>query len=63
MLFVNLNDGRTENLAHISEICVEVTDVVYYSARGSLDGYREHFDTAEEAQARYEELQGTLLVK
>lgn len=62
MIFLELNDGRTENLLHISTIYVDDTDVVYNSARGSLDGYREHFETDTEAQARYEELKSKLLV-
>ena len=62
MIFLELNDGRTENLLHISTIYVDDTDVVYNSARGSLDGYREHFETDTEAQARYEELKSELLV-
>lgn len=61
MLYVKLNDGRTENLMHISHINVDGNDVVYYSAKGSLDGYREHFETEQEAQNRYEELQNDLL--
>ena len=61
MLYLELNDGRTENLMHISQIEVDGTDVVYYSARGSLNGYREHFDTEEDAQDRFEELQKDLL--
>lgn len=62
MIFLELNDGRTENLLHISTIYVDDTDIVYNSARGSLDGYREHFETDTEAQARYEELKSKLLV-
>lgn len=62
MIFLELNDGRTENLLHISTIYVDDTDVVYNSARGSLDGYREHFETDTEAQARYEELKSKLLM-
>lgn len=61
MLYVKLNDGRTENLMHISHINIDGNDVVYYSAKGSLDGYREHFETEQEAQNRYEELQDDLL--
>lgn len=61
MLYVKLSDGRTENLMHISHIDIDGNDVVYYSARGSLDGYREHFETEQEAQNRYEELQNDLL--
>ena len=62
MIFVELNDGRKENLLHISEITVDGTDVVYKSAKGSLDGYREHFETEAGAQTRYKELQNVLLV-
>lgn len=62
MLFVELNDGRRENILHISEIIVEGTDVIYKSAKGSLDGYREHFESENNAQARYQELQSLLLV-
>lgn len=62
MLFVELNDGRRENILHISEIIVEGTDVIYRSAKGSLDGYREHFESENDAQARYQELQSLLLV-
>lgn len=61
MLYVKLNDGRTENLMHISHIAVEGTDVVYYSAKGSLDGYREHFETEQEANDKYDELKKDLL--
>ena len=65
MLYVELNDGRTENLMHISHIDEEVFKnlslIVYYSAKGSLNGYREHFETEDEAQNRYEELQKDLL--
>lgn len=63
MLFVELNDGRRENILHISEIIVDGTDVVYKSAKGSLDGYREHFDSEDNAKARYQELQSLLLIK
>lgn len=63
MMFIELNDGRRENMFHISEISLEGTDVVFKSAKGSIDGYREHFDTEADAQARYDELQSMLLVK
>ena len=63
MMFIELNDGRRENMFHISEICLDGTDVIFKSAKGSIDGYREHFDTEKDAQARYKELQGMLLVK
>ena len=62
MLYVELNDGRTENLMHISHIDIDGTDVVYYCGKGSLNGYREHFETESEAQDRYEELQKDLLI-
>lgn len=61
MLFVELNDGTTQNMGHISEIKVDGSDVVYYGVKGSLDGYREHFDSEEDAQTRFEELQGKLI--
>lgn len=62
MVFIELNDGRRENILHISEILVDGLDVVYKSAKGSLDGYREHFNSETEAQARYAELQSLLLI-
>lgn len=62
MLYVELNDGRTENLMHISEINIDGSDIVYKSARGSLAEYREHFDDETSAQLRYTELQKDLLV-
>lgn len=61
MMFLELNDGRTINLTHISLIEVDGTDVVYKPAKGSLEGIREHFETEEDAQARYEKLQDDLL--
>lgn len=61
MLFVELNDGTKQNLGHISEIKVDGSDVVYYGVKGSLDGYREHFDSEEDAQQRFEDLQKDLL--
>ena len=62
MLYVELNDGRKENLMHISQIDIDDTDIVYYSAKGSLNGYREHFETIQEAENRYQELQKDLLI-
>lgn len=62
MVFLNLNDGKTMNLLHISEINVDGSDVVYKSAKGSLDGYREHFDNETDAQNRYLELQKEILL-
>ena len=61
MMFLELNDGRTINLTHIGIIEVEGTDVVYKPAKGSLDGIREHFETEQDAQDRYERLQDDLL--
>lgn len=61
MLFVELNDGTKQNLGHISEIKVDGSDVVYYGVKGSLDGYREHFNTEEDAQTRFEDLQKELI--
>ena len=61
MMFLELNDGRTINLTHMSTIEVDGTDVVYKPAKGSLDGIREHFEISEEAQERYEKLQDELL--
>lgn len=61
MMFLELNDGRNINLIHMSTIEVEDTDVIYKPAKGSLDGIREHFETSEEAQQRYNELQDELL--
>ena len=61
MMFLELNDGRRINLTHMSTIEVDGTDVVYKPAKGSLDGIREHFETSEEAQDRYEKLQDELL--
>jgi hypothetical protein len=61
MMFLELNDGRRINLTHMSTIEVDGTDVVYKPAKGSLDGIREHFETSEEAQQRFEKLQDELL--
>ena len=61
MMFLELNDGRRINLTHMSTIEVDDTDVVYKPAKGSLEGIREHFETSEEAQERYEKLQEDLL--
>ena len=61
MMFLELNDGRRINLTHMSTIEVDGTDVVYKPAKGSLDGIREHFETSEEAQERFEKLQDELL--
>lgn len=61
MMFLELNDGRRINLTHMSTIEVDGTDVLYKPAKGSLDGIREHFETSEEAQQRFEKLQDDLL--
>ena len=61
MMFLELNDGRRINLTHMSTIEIDGTDVVYKPAKGSLDGIREHFETSEEAQERYDKLQDELL--
>ena len=61
MMFLELNDGRHINLTHMSTIEVDGTDVLYKPAKGSLDGIREHFETSEEAQERFENLQKDLL--
>lgn len=61
MMFLELNDGRRINLTHMSTIEVDDTDVVYKPAKGSLDGIREHFETSEEAQQRFEKLQDDLV--
>lgn len=61
MMFLELNDGRNINLTHMSTIEVDGTDVVFKPAKGSLDGIREHFETSEEAQARFDKLQSDLV--
>ena len=61
MMFLELNDGRRINLTHMSTIEVDGTDVLYKPAKGSLDGIREHFETSEKAQERFEKLQDELL--
>lgn len=61
MMFLELNDGRRINLTHMSTIEIDDTDVVYKPAKGSLDGIREHFETSEEAQQRFEKLQDDLV--
>lgn len=61
MIYVKLNDGRTQNLIHIGLINLDGKNVVYQSAKGSLNEYKETFDTKDEANARYEELKGLLI--
>lgn len=62
MMFLELNDGRTINLIHMSTIELDDLDVVYKPAKGSLDGIKEHFETSEKAQTRYNDLQASLLI-
>lgn len=62
MLFNKINDNTNLNLGHISKIYLDGTNIIYESAKGSLDGYRENFETEEEAQARFKELQSDLLI-
>ena len=61
MMFVELKDSRRINLTHMSTIEVSGTDVLYKPAKGSIDSYVEHFETEEEAKARYKELQEDLI--
>ena len=42
MVFVELNNGKKLNVLHISKISVEENDVIYESAKGSLDNIKEH---------------------
>lgn len=63
MVFLKLNDGSVQNLVHINEIKLDGKDIVYLSARGSIDSYIEHFESEESAMARWEDLQSNLLVK
>lgn len=59
MFFLSLNDGRKVNLLFISKIYVQESDVIYETAKGSLDNIVEHFDSETEANSRYEELKQT----
>ena len=61
MMFLELNDGRQINLTHISTIEIDGSDIVYNTAKGSLDGIREHFETLEDAQDRFNQLQEDLV--
>ena len=63
MVFVELNNGKKLNVLHISKISVEENDVIYESAKGSLDNIKEHFDSSQEAETRYQELQKELSEK
>lgn len=62
MIYVKLDDGRTQNLIHIGLIKLENNGIVYQSAKGSLNEYTETFETEREAKDRYAELQKDLLV-
>lgn len=62
MVFIELNNGKKLNVLHISKISVEENDVIYESAKGSLDNIKEHFDSSQEAKTRYQELQKELLI-
>ena len=61
MLFITLNDGTKQNLTTISHIERDKTDVLYKTAKGSLDNIVEHFETEQEAEDRITELEGLLL--
>lgn len=62
MVFIEMNDGRRENILQFSEITIDGTDILYKQARGSVTPIVEHFDTEDGAKARYAELQSVLLV-
>ena len=62
MVFIELNNGKKLNVLHISKISVEENDVIQESAKGSLDNIKEHFDSSQEAETRYQELQKELLI-
>ena len=49
MIYVKLDDGRTQNLIHIGLIKLENNSIVYQSAKGSLNEYTETFETEQEA--------------
>lgn len=61
MLFIILNDGTKQNLSTISHIDRDKTDVLYKTARGSLDTIVEHFNSEADAEARIAELETMLL--
>ena len=61
-MFIELNDGRRINAVHIVQIDLKGKDIIYKSAKGSLDGIIEHFDSESEAEAKYNELQKKLLI-
>ena len=63
MVFIELNNGKKLNVLHISKISVEENDVIYESAKGSLNNIKEHFDSSQEAETRYQELQKELYIR
>ena len=56
MFYLILNDGRKVNMLFVSKVYVQDTDVIYETAKGSLDVIKEHFASTEEAKNRYENL-------
>lgn len=62
MLFIELNDGTRQNLAEISYIELKGADVVYKPGKQSISDIVEHFDTEQDAQDRYLELQDKLVL-
>lgn len=63
MVFIELKNKTNINVIHISKIYQDNTDIILESAKGSLTDIREHYDTFDEASARYQKLQDALLVK
>ena len=63
MLFINSNVDKPINIINISNIYEYDCDVIFESAKGSLDAIKEHYESNDKANARYKELQNTLLVK
>lgn len=62
MIFIELNNGKKLNVLHISKISLNDKDVIYESAKGSLNNIIEHFESADEANAKYKELKKNLLI-
>lgn len=56
MFYLILNDGRKVNMLFVSKVYVQDTDVIYETVKGSLDVIKEHFESTEEANNRYENL-------
>lgn len=63
MLFLQLNDGKTENLGHIFKIELDENKIKYFTAKGSIDYDTETFETNDLAVNRFNELKSKLLVK